>query len=98
MARPRLSPAARVAIQSKLRHDKQSSACVSDGKVHFAVLVVENAEVNDLFREPDDLLFGIGTADTQKHQNSGSDPPRNLFANSDFRPLYALKDGPHPST
>jgi hypothetical protein len=80
-----------------LRNDTKPVGRACERQIHFAIAVIEDAKVKDLFREPDSVFFGIRPSNTEQNKQSAADLAGNFFADGDPGALYALNHRPHSS-
>ena len=68
---------------------------VLDGQVHLSCRVLEDAEVGELVREPDQVGVGVGGFDADQDQEAARKPGHDLGINFDGGLRDALDDGTH---
>src|SRR3984893_2542336 len=85
--------AACVAIQSELRDHQRGALCVEDGAVHFALIVLEDAEIADFFWQGARHGRGVGVAYAEKDHQAESDFTCDAALDGDFGAADPLDDG-----
>ena len=95
-ARPRRPVAlARRRVQRELGDGENAAASLRDGQVHHAGVVVEDAHLHDLAREPVAIVRRIVATDARQHQESRADGADDVAVDADTRVAHPLHQRPH---
>ena len=84
-----------IAVESKLRNYEKRAANVRNRSVHFALCVIENAQVSNLIGKRLSIRFIVLLADSQKDAQAPPDLSSDLVAHGDARFGDSLNDSPH---
>ena len=82
-------------MKRELGNDKHLAALIRKRYVHFAVLIVEDAQSRDLGGEVVGIGLRIALAYAEKDKNAAADPSHDLFVNTYMSTAYPLNDGTH---
>jgi len=70
-----------IGVQRELRNNQQSAPNIKQTKVVSSVLVREDSECRDLFRQVFRIGYLVAPSHAQKHQRTTSDLPDNTTGN-----------------
>jgi len=85
-------------MEGKLADHEDISSGLHDGKVHDAVVVIEDPEVCNFTSQPNSILSRVTLFHTDKNEQSPAYRARNPAFNLDFCSLYPLYDRTHEPT
>jgi hypothetical protein len=80
-----------------LTDEKQRAADVGEREVHLALLVLENAKLNDLVDDVRGLRLAVAFADADERDEPALDLADDVPLDFDARSVNPLDDGAHQS-
>lgn len=84
-----------IAVEGKLRNHEERAVNVGDRSIHFALSVIENAQVSNFIGKRLGIRFIVLLADSQKDAQAPTDLSNDLVAHGDARFGDSLNDSPH---
>ena len=84
-----------VAQQGELGDHQHAAAGFRQGPVHLALVILEDAQVNDLVGQPVGINFGVAIGHAQQDHQPGADFAHHFAGHGDTGPADPLYDGFH---
>src|SRR5579885_3432612 len=84
-----------VTVESELRNDEGGALCIQQGAIHFAVVVLEDAQVGAFFGQGCSGRGRIIATDAEQNHQAGADFSGDAAFDGYAGAAYALQDGSH---